>query len=78
MSSHWHQVNSSFAANGGDKQNSWWVGGTDMHHEGGWVWMSGAPWGYENWGPDEPNQNGNEDCTALDSQADSYGVSCKL
>ena len=40
--------------------------------------MSGAPWGYENWGPDEPNQNGNEDCTALDSQAESYGVSCKL
>ena len=56
-------------ANGGDKQNSWWMGGTDLHHEGSWVWMSGAPWGYENWNDGEPNQNGNEDCTAFDSQA---------
>merc|ERR1712128_257090 len=56
-------------SNGGDKQNSWWFGGTDLHHEGGWVWMSGAPWNYENWEEGEPNQNGNEDCTAFDSQA---------
>ena len=32
--------------------------------------MSGAPWGYENWEEGEPNQNGNEDCTAFDSQAE--------
>merc|ERR1719232_1529461 len=55
---------------GGDRQNTWWMGATDMHHEGGWAWMSGAPWNYENWNEGEPNQNGNEDCGAFDSQAD--------
>merc|ERR1712121_21457 len=62
-------------SNGGDKQNSWWFGGSDLHHEGSWVWMSGAPWGYENWNEGEPNQNGNEDCTAFDSQG-GYKVVC--
>ena len=57
-----------FAANGGDLQNTWWMGATDMHHEGGWLWMSGAPWSWENWNDGEPNQNGNEDCGAFDSQ----------
>ena len=27
----------SLSAIGGDRQNSWWMGATDMHHEGGWV-----------------------------------------
>ena len=45
---------------GGDRANTWWMGATDMHHEGGWVWMSGNPWSYENWNEGEPNQNGNE------------------
>merc|ERR1712045_12348 len=57
---------------GGDKQNTWWMGATDMHHEGGWVWMSGAPWNFESWAPNEPNQNGNEDCGAFDSQAEGF------
>ena len=60
---------------GGDRANTWWMGATDMHHEGGWVWMSGNPWGYENWNEGEPNQNGNEDCGAFDSQADGFKVS---
>ena len=59
---------------GGDKQNTWWMGATDMHHEGGWVWMSGAPWNFESWAPNEPNQNGNEDCGAFDSQAEGFKV----
>ena len=50
------------------------MGATDMHHEGGWVWMSGAPWNFETWAPNEPNQNGNEDCGAFDSQADGFAV----
>ena len=73
---------------GGDKQSSWWMGATDLHHEGSWVWMSGAvrlstsnhsqycllqPWSYEHWNEGEPNQNGNEDCGAFDSQAEGYG-----
>ena len=45
------------------------MGATDMHQEGGWRWMSGAPWSWENWADNEPNQNGNEDCGAFDSQA---------
>merc|ERR1712179_154028 len=57
---------------GGDRQNTWWMGATDMHHEGGWSWMSGAPWSFENWNEGEPNQNGNEDCGAFDSQADGF------
>merc|ERR1712039_680205 len=57
---------------GGHRQNAWWMGATDMHHEGGWSWMSGAPWSFENWNEGEPNQNGNEDCGAFDSQADGF------
>merc|ERR1711988_694717 len=57
---------------GGDRANTWWMGATDMHHEGGWVWMSGNPWSYVNWNEGEPNQNGNEDCGAFDSQADGF------
>jgi len=54
---------------GGDLQQYWWIGGTDMHHEGSWTWMSGAPWMFDSWADGEPNQNGNEDCTAYDCQA---------
>jgi len=56
-------------ANGGDANNYWWIGGTDMHHEGDWSWLSGAPWMFEAWGEGEPNQSGNEDCTAYNGQA---------
>merc|ERR1711915_232117 len=56
-------------SNGGDLQNTYWIGGTDLHHEGSWLWLSGAPWSYTNWQDGEPNQNGNEDCTAINSDA---------
>ena len=36
--------------------------------------MSGAPWNFEHWNTGEPNQNGNEDCGAFDSQAEGFGV----
>ena len=49
-----------------------------MHHEGGWVWMSGAPWNFESWAENEPNQNGNEDCGAFDSQQPGFGVNENL
>ena len=54
------------------------MGATDMHHEGGWVWMSGAPWNFESWAENEPNQNGNEDCGAFDSQQPGFGVNENL
>merc|ERR1719308_755320 len=37
------------------------------------TWMSGAPWSYDHWGEGEPNQNGNEDCLAIDPQNTNYG-----
>ena len=36
--------------------------------------MSGAPWSFAPWGEGEPNQNGNEDCAAIDPQNEGYGV----
>ena len=36
-------------ANAGQNQNTWWIGATDLHHEGSFIWMSGAPWSYEHW-----------------------------
>jgi len=53
--------------NSGDNANTWWLGGTDMHNEGGWLWMSGSPWSYTYWDEEEPNQNGNEDCAAINA-----------
>ena len=29
---------------------------------GGWVWVTGEPFVYSNWGPGQPNNNGNENC----------------
>ena len=43
-----------------------WIGYTDAATEGAWVWVSGAPVGYERWAPDEPNDSGGaEDCAQL-------------
>merc|ERR1712088_242453 len=27
-------------SNGGNMQNTWWIGGIDLHQEGVWTWMS--------------------------------------
>jgi len=40
----------------------YWVGGTDEGSEGDWYWITGEPWGYENWGPGEPNGDATENC----------------
>lgn len=32
-----------------------WLGATDEASEGIWAWVSGEPWGFENWAPGEPN-----------------------
>ena len=40
----------------------YWVGGSDEGSEGQWYWVTGEPWGYENWGPGEPNGGTNESC----------------
>jgi PKD repeat protein len=41
---------------------SWtWIGFTDQETEGEWVWITGEPVTYTNWGSGEPNNSGNED-----------------
>ncbi len=56
-----------------------WIGATDQATEGVWLWIDGpeagvqfsqvgvatAPFNFENWGPVEPNNAGNEDVAAL-------------
>jgi hypothetical protein len=39
-----------------------WLGATDRAVEGTFVWNSGAPWGYTNWIPTNPDNFYNEDC----------------
>ncbi|MGR0481983.1 MAG: thrombospondin type 3 repeat-containing protein [Candidatus Electronema sp. V4] len=38
-----------------------WLGGTDQEQEGEWRWITGEPWSYTDWYPNEPNNSGNED-----------------
>ena len=39
-----------------------WLGGYQYDHNaepaGDWAWLSGEPWGYTNWAPNEPNNGG--------------------
>ena len=38
-----------------------YVGGTDAHKEDDWSWITGEPWGYSNWAPEEPNDFGGDE-----------------
>ena len=38
-----------------------WLGATDEVAEGTWVWVTGEPWAYTNWGTGEPNNLGDQD-----------------
>jgi len=43
-----------------------WLGGTDEVREGQWRWVSGEPFGYSNWSPQQPNNwGGNEDYLSM-------------
>jgi hypothetical protein len=48
----------------------WWMGLNDRRIEGRFVWEDGTPVTYTNWGPDEPNDSGGEDCGQLNRYAD--------
>ena len=39
----------------------YWMGITDEGHEGQWVWMTGEPVTYTNWGSGEPNNAGGDE-----------------
>jgi fibronectin type III domain protein/lectin-like protein len=43
------------------------LGGTDETTEGTWVWLSGEAWSYTYWNSGEPNNSGNEDYLAWNS-----------
>jgi len=36
-----------------------WIGATDEHIEGNWVWSDDSDWDYTNWAPREPSNSGN-------------------
>ena len=42
-----------------------YVGATDSQEEGVWVWDDGTPWGFSNWGTDEPNGGPDENCIEI-------------
>lgn len=57
------------------------IGLTDTVEEGTYVWPSGEPYGYEDWGggePDDPSNGSDEDCTTLVGGATPswFDVSC--
>uniref|UniRef100_A0A3Q0SL71 C-type lectin domain-containing protein n=1 Tax=Amphilophus citrinellus TaxID=61819 RepID=A0A3Q0SL71_AMPCI len=35
-----------------------WIGGSDAHQEGHWIWSDGTMFHYSNWCPGEPNNGG--------------------
>jgi hypothetical protein len=39
-----------------------WLGANDKESEGNFAWISGAPWGYENWKDANPDDWNGEDC----------------
>ena len=49
----------------GDSSRKWWIGATDLHHYDGWIWMSGAPWSFENWNSTQPSQNEEDNCSII-------------
>ncbi|MBM4353906.1 MAG: hypothetical protein FJ109_08935, partial [Deltaproteobacteria bacterium] len=42
-----------------------WLGASDAINEWVWLWITGEPWGYAPWAPNEPNNQGNEDCLMM-------------
>ncbi len=43
----------------------WWFGLTEGPTENSWAWVDGSPYGYTDWGVNEPNDLGGEDCGHL-------------
>ena len=56
-------------------KHRFWIGGTDAHTEGRWVWgKSGRFIEYAGWAPKEPNDwhHSDEDCMDMDGISISY------
>lgn len=54
-----------------NKNVAFWLGGNDSETEGVWKWEDGTAWDYDNWAPDEPNNDdtyyGHEDYLEISS-----------
>jgi serine/threonine protein kinase len=50
----------------GERNINVWLGLSDAREEGTWEWVTGEPFVYANWGPDEPNDtDAHEDCAHI-------------
>ena len=60
-----------------DANTYWWIGATDADSEGNFTWMSGALWGYTNWGTGQPDDYGNgEVCVHLKTDGTWNDIPC--
>ena len=41
------------------------IGGTDVKHEGTFVWTDGSSFTFTNWEGNNPNEGGNQDCVTI-------------
>ncbi|XP_070175303.1 macrophage mannose receptor 1-like [Littorina saxatilis] len=66
--------------------NYFWVGANDRQSETGWRWADNSPFGFLNWRPGEPNNQGNSDCVGISKAngqwsdfkcTDRYGYICE-
>jgi hypothetical protein len=44
-----------------------WIGGTDEQSEGAWKWVTGEPWSFQNWLPNQP-----DNCTGCGPTEEDY------